>query len=232
MNKTNKKTYEKNRILPLVAIAVSAVALVTAVVSVATSGTKAKYTKAVPTRQVALTVNAELAASLEVKEHQLTGAYYDEYELSSDKLVESNTYVLMPGVDIPKDPFVRVTGKTEIPAYLYVEVVDTTGGNSDTYSYTVDSANWTTLKNDQNEDVTGKNGGKVYVYQNGTKLTDANTSNDSWTVGILTDDKITVKPGLDVSSDYSSATLTFYAYMAQAVDGKTAYEIFRTQLAS
>ncbi len=100
MNKTNKKAYEKNRILPLVAIAVSAVALVTAVVSVATSGTKAKYTKAVTTQQVALTVNADLAASLEVKEHQLTGDYYDEYELSSDTLVESNAYVLMPGVSV------------------------------------------------------------------------------------------------------------------------------------
>ena len=232
MNKTNRNRDRNKQIVPIVAIALSAVVLLTGIILIVSSGTKAKYKETVHAGDVAVTVNANLASVLEVKEHQAVRGETGEYSLSSDIEVASNSYVLMPGVDIPKDPFVRVTGKTEIPAYLYVEVVDTTGGNSDTYSYTVDSANWTTLKTDQNEDVTGKNGGKVYVYQNGTKLTDANTSNGPLTVGILTDDKITVKPGLDVSSDYSSATLTFYAYMAQAVDGKTAYEIFRTQLAS
>ena len=227
MNKTNKKTYEKNRILPLVAIAVSAVALVTAVVSVATSGTKAKYTEAVPKWQVALTVNAELAASLEVKEHQLTGDYYDEYELSSDTLVESNAYVLMPGVSIPKDPKVYVTGKTSIPAYLYVEVVDSTdlvtSGENAAFVYSL-TDDWTKLT-----EVTGKNGGEVYVYN--TVLQTEGENVQDFEIPILTGNTITVTEKLNTGSGYSGS-LTFYAYMAQAVDGKTADEIFRTQLAS
>ena len=232
MNKTNRNRDRNKQIIPLAAIALSAVVLLTGVVSIATSGTKAKYKETVHAGDVAVTVNANLASLLEVKEHQAVRGDTGEYSLSSGTEVTSNSYVLMPGVDIPKDPFVRVAGKTEIPAYLYIEVIDETGGSFDTYSYTVDSANWTPLKTDEYADVTGKNGGKVYVYRNGTKLTDVNMTNGTLTAGILTDDKITVKPGLDVSSDYSSATLTFYAYMAQAVDGKTAYEIFRTQLAS
>ena len=223
MNKTNKKAYEKNRILPLVAIAVSAVALVTAVVSVATSGTKAKYTKAVPTRQVALTVNAELAASLEVKEHQLTGDYYDEYELSSDTLVESNAYVLMPGVSIPKDPKVYVTGKTSIPAYLYVEVVDSTylvtSGENAAFVYSL-TDDWTKLT-----EVTGKNGGEVYVYN--TVLQTEGENVQDFEIPILTGNTITVTEKLNKGSNYSG-TLTFYAYMAQKVDAQDQATTFGT----
>ena len=223
MNKTNKKTYEKNRILPLVAIAVSAVALVTAVVSVATSGTKAKYTKAVTTQQVALTVNADLAASLEVKEHQLTGDYYDEYELSSDTLVESNAYVLMPGVSIPKDPKVYVTGKTSIPAYLYVEVVDSTNlvtsGENAAFVYSL-TGDWTKLT-----EVTGKNGGEVYVYN--TVLQTEGENVQDFEIPILTGNTITVTEKLNMGSDYPG-TLTFYAYMAQNVDAQDQETTFRT----
>ena len=224
MNKTNKKAYEKNRILPLVAIAVSAVALVTAVVSVATSGTKAKYTKAVTTRQVALTVNANLAASLEVKEHQLTGDYYDEYELSSDTLVESNAYVLMPGVSIPKDPKVYVTGKTSIPAYLYVEVVDSTNlvtsGENAAFVYSL-TDDWTKLT----AGVTGKNGGEVYVYN--TVLQTEGENVQDFEIPILTGNTITVTEKLNMGSDYPG-TLTFYAYMAQKVDAQDQETTFRT----
>ena len=223
MNKTNKKAYEKNRILPLVAIAVSAVALVTAAVSVATSGTKAKYTKAVTTQQVALTVNADLAASLEVKEHQLTGDYYDEYELSSDTLVESNAYVLMPGVSIPKDPKVYVTGKTSIPAYLYVEVVDSTNlvtsGENAAFVYSL-TGDWTKLT-----EVTGKNGGEVYVYNTVLQTEGENVQNLE--IPILTGNTITVTEKLNKGSNYSG-TLTFYAYMAQKVDAQDQATTFRT----
>ena len=223
MNKTNKKAYEKNRILPLVAIAVSAVALVTAVVSVATSGTKAKYTKAVTTQQVALTVNADLAASLEVKEHQLTGDYYDEYELSSDTLVESNAYVLMPGVSIPKDPKVYVTGKTSIPAYLYVEVVDSTylvtSGENAAFVYSL-TDDWTKLT-----EVTGKNGGEVYVYN--TVLQTEGENVQDFEIPILTGNTITVTEKLNKGSNYSGS-LTFYAYMAQKVDAQDQATTFGT----
>ena len=223
MNKTNKKAYEKNRILPLVAIAVSAVALVTAAVSVATSGTKAKYTKAVTTQQVALTVNADLAASLEVKEHQLTGDYYDEYELSSDTLVESNAYVLMPGVSIPKDPKVYVTGKTSIPAYLYVEVVDSTNlvtsGEDAAFVYSL-TGDWAKLT-----EVTGKNGGEVYVYN--TVLQTEGENVQDFEIPILTGNTITVTEKLNKGSNYSGS-LTFYAYMAQKVDAQDQATTFGT----
>ena len=47
MNKTNRNRDRNKQIIPLAAIALSAVVLLTGVVSIATSGTKAKYRQTV-----------------------------------------------------------------------------------------------------------------------------------------------------------------------------------------
>lgn len=66
-------------------------------------------------------------------------------------------YTLMPGVDIPKDPHVVVTGKSNIPAYLFIEVVDTSVDDALIYEVNTDVWQETTLKNPDH-------GGKMYVY--------------------------------------------------------------------
>ena len=66
---------------------------------------------------------------------------------SSDAQTTSGfSYKLIPGVTLPAAPYVEITGKAEIPAYLYIEVKNT----NDDVSLTFDNS-WTLLSG-----VTGK----------------------------------------------------------------------------
>jgi len=68
------------------------------------------------------TVDARLAATLEVRESAAQRQSDGTYELTGETAQSGNSYVLLPGVDIPKDPKVVITGKTEIPAHLKLTV--------------------------------------------------------------------------------------------------------------
>ena len=66
-------------------------------------------------------LKADLAKDIIVYEHVAIRQPDGSYELDSSAVTEDGqTYMLMPGVDIYKDPTVRVTGYTGIPAYLFV----------------------------------------------------------------------------------------------------------------
>lgn len=66
-------------------------------------------------------LKADLAESITVYEHVANRQTDGSYELDSSAITEEGqTYMLMPGVDIKKDPTVRVTGYTGVPAYLFV----------------------------------------------------------------------------------------------------------------
>lgn len=80
------------------------------------------------TKEGQFTVSAELATSLVVQESQVRRLANGKYEPLNGTTTESITYTLMPGVDIPKDPHVVITGKTPIPACLYITVTDSTNG--------------------------------------------------------------------------------------------------------
>ena len=220
MNKTNRNRDRNKQIIPLAAIALSAVVLLTGVVSIATSGTKAKYRQTVQAGDVAVTVNADLASGLAVLEHPAVRNADGSYIVNKRAApVSSTSYELMPGVSNEKDPYVKITGKTEIPAYLYVEAVDPTGlvttGDGAVFRYSL-TADWTKL-----DGVTGRYGGTVYYY-NGT------LSTGDQTISILLDDRFTVTGQFDNTS-FQSGTLTFYAYLAQIVDSNTADQTFRAQ---
>ncbi|MBQ9901982.1 MAG: hypothetical protein IJM51_06315 [Clostridia bacterium] len=205
-------------------LALSLTAVLAGMTAIAFSGASANYKQRRPVTQVpaTITVNANLAAGLAIKEHAATRQDSGVYSLGGDETT-GNRYILMPGVDIPKDPFVLVTGKTAIPAYLYVEVVDGTG-MSGTFTYSLTS-DWNELN------VNGKHGGTVYVYRNGTPISDSNTEGGTLNVPILEGNKITISNSFDVTSQLESTNaLSFYAYMAQAVD--TPDNIYNTQLAS
>lgn len=218
---------EQNRKTIRMALLVLSILIVAAgAVTIASSGrASAKYRqqKVASTVPVTVNVSANLAAGLEIKEHAATRQDSGVYSLGDDT-TSGNRYILMPGVDIPKDPFVLVTGKTAIPAYLYVEVVDDTG-MSGTFTYSLTS-DWNELIS-----VNGKHGGKVYVYRNGTPISDSNTDGGTLNVSILEGNKITISDSFDVTSQLASTNaLSFYAYMAQAVG--TAEDIYNSQLAS
>ena len=69
---------------------------------------------------------ASLAENVILQEHTAQQQADGSYQLT-EPFVTGNDYVLIPGLDIPKDPHILIEGKTNIPAYLFVEVVDALG---------------------------------------------------------------------------------------------------------
>ena len=135
-----------------------------------------------------------------------------------------DTYLLIPGYDIKKDPNIVITGKTTIPAYLFVEVVDQIG--NDAVKWQIDTANWDELKNSENQNVVGNNGGKVYVYK--TPLTDTNVPAS---INVLNEQKITVGQHLNCDGGTITGGLTFYVKLIEKVgdaDAIKAYGGYKT----
>lgn len=126
------------------------------------------------------------------------------YTLDNSTKVNSNSYSILPGVNIPKNPTVDVVGLEE-HAYLYIKV---TGTLPNGLSYSIDPANWTALA--------GYDG--VYVYS-GTNAENniikaTNAAPKTFPATILTDNQIVVADSYDGTSD--NITLSFDAYMVQA----------------
>jgi len=118
------------------------------------------------------------------------------YNLVTANRVQGNSYTVLPDTVLDKDPTIHITGRTNTPAFLYVEIVDNTGGDIEWE----EADCW-----DELAGANGQNGGVVYKYT-GT-IADGN-------IGILKDDKVTVAKAPNLGS--SGKTLEFYAYMAQA----------------
>lgn len=157
-----------------------------------------KYIKDIPVEGT-VTLHADLADSMVLVESKAQkDPYNGSYSLTAAE-TNSNQYVLLPGLDVPKDPKIRIEGKSDIPAYLYVEVISTLP-TTVTYSLT---DQWTYLE------LTGPNGGKIYGYN-----TVLDGSVEKLTVSILQDNMLYVSDKLERSAQ---GTLTFYAYMAQKV---------------
>lgn len=173
-----------------------------------------------------VTFTAKLADNLVLLEHEAVRQPNGEYTLDKDKTVTENYYHLLPGLDIPKDPYVQVTGKTDIPAFLYVEVVKEL--TDEALMYTIDPKHWLLL-----EGFGGKNGGMVYVFtvdtHNPAEIGEEFNSNP---VNILTNDILVVRQNLKHST--AADKLKFYACMGEttssdAVDlTEKAKEVYKT----
>lgn len=163
----------------------------------------AKYIKDIPfTGNV--TFKADLAETFTLTETQAVRQTDGSYILSGEQVTQ-NTYILMPGVDVPKDPKITITGKTTVPAYLYVEICPDLPA---TVTYGI-MPHWKALG------IKGPHGGDVYVYAypDGTVIILDGTVKDL-TIRILDKDTLYVSDQLDRGT---TATMTFYGYMAQQV---------------
>ena len=145
-----------------------------------------------------------------LKEHIAAKQPNGSYKLTdalTNKTTTGNDYYVLPRTDLPKDPFITITGKTNAPAYLYVEVVD---GLPAGMHYNMASC-WTRL-----EGVTGNNGGVIYVYNNGTPIDENSTGLEN--IAIIAGNTIKVDdvPGL---AEGQKVSLSFYAYLGQASVG-------------
>ncbi len=160
----------------------------------------AKYIKDVPfTGNV--TFKADLVEKFTLTETKAVRQTSGSYILSGEQVTQ-NTYTLMPGVDVPKNPMVKITGKTAVPAYLYVEVCPDLPA---TVTYKI-ADHWTDLG------ITGPHGGDVYVY---TSVLDGTVKD--LTLPIIDKEILYVSDTLDRGT---TATMTFYGYMAQQVSGR------------
>ena len=145
-----------------------------------------------------------------LKEHEANDDDLDGVYVLGTNEVDGKEYTVLPGVDLPKDPFVKTAEALKLDAYVFIEVVDETGSN---VHFTVDTDKWTAL--------TGKtepNGGQVYVMKANGGIAEAGAKLGP--ISILKANsagkEITVDNAVitDAASQFSGK-LTFYGYMIQ-----------------
>lgn len=155
-----------------------------------------------------------------LKEHEILDANKDgAYELGSNEVL-GNVYTVYPEIDIPKDPFIRLSNLND-EAYLYVEVVGEK--SSDFY--------WSFNNNWLETNLAGKNGGTVYAYKgNSLEVVALNeTTGKDFMVYILSGIDGSENGGIEVSKNFSadnSIELKFYGYLAQAQGFKDYLEAY------
>lgn len=145
--------------------------------------------------------------NLVVKEHKAADENHDGVYTLDEQEVVKNEYTVLPGVDLPKDPFIKTTENLQLDAYVFVEVVDKTGTN---LHAEVDSALWTELSKK-----TGPNGGKVYVMKDNGGI--AKAGEQLKPVSILAGNKVTVDNAsvTDAAAQFGG-DIKFYGYLIQA----------------
>lgn len=177
-----------------------------------------KYVKTMP-HSGTVTFTARLAEKVELWEHEAVRQNNGSYSLDGSKTVRQNSYVLIPGLDIAKDPYVQITGKTDVPAHLYVEIVTDTIDRYDgqpvvTYA---PGGDWKLSER------ASQHGGTVYVYTGGSDsaltLTSANTP--AGPIYILADKQIRVSQHAkyaDNTTNGDTDMMKIYAYLVEAAN--------------
>ena len=170
------------------------------------------YAKYVTERSLTgtLTVHANIGTVI-VQEHKVTEPQSDGSYTLSGETTDSNTYsVVLPGLDLPKDPHVVISGVTaDIPVYVFIKVENNTLPNTMTYE----------LRDDW-KSVDGHAGVYVYSDTNGP----VQVTGDR-TVYILTNNEIVVSQEL-LHSTVGDWELSFSACMKQYVTGQSAKQIY------
>lgn len=198
-------------------ISIIIVCILVVLVAVATGGVYSKYKQTLTLNPTSLTVSSgKLANVFTLQEHKAVQNSNGTYSLGTD-IVLSNSYRVLPGVALPKDPYFTISGKSKVVSYLYVEVIDNSTGADLSYSLT---DKWMDLN------LIGEKGGKVYVYTddgNSATLLKEDFSADK--LFILQSNQITVNkannPNLEVA-------LSFYGYLAQASLANNAKDVYTT----
>ena len=154
---------------------------------------------------------------LELFEHVATKNNDGTYTLAEATTTEGNSYVVMPGVNLPKDPTVNVKAASGA-YYLFVEVTKGAKVDGDTLGYTVDGSKWIRLNIE---------GREVYAYTtDGTNPAILNTPVSN--AHVLTGDTITVSrdEAKIAALTADNANLTFKAYACQAAGFENAAAAF------
>lgn len=175
-------------------------------------GLYAKYTVSASASNSARV--ADGLPAIELKEHEAT-LKDGIYELDENKEVTENKYQrVIPGVDISKDPFIRLNGTGEVDFVMYLRVTE-----KDFPTYTIGSGSEKAVTYDLTDNwlkVGTENGADVYQYvvDKNPFAFDAGTTYSDYVIKILKDDKLYVSEHY-VGND-QTFTLTFEAWLIQA----------------
>lgn len=136
-----------------------------------------------------------------------------KYEIKTGAATtQAITYDIMPGMVVPKDPYVTITQKTSVPAYLYIEVINNLSFSTKVdgkETLVIDPEHWLAINVD---------GRDIYVYTN-DGATPAIVTSDV-TANIIKDDKFTVNKDVEPTTLDADETLKFQAFLAQASIGE------------
>lgn len=149
--------------------------------------------------------------NIELKEHNYDPSTKKLLEGTANEVTSEDDYKIIPGTDLPKDPFVRIKDKSE-ECWVFVRVNEENWPESKV-TYTIDSA-WTAL-----DGVSG-----VY-WQEVESLVGGEEKNTE--LNILADKKVEVsealtKEEMEKIKAAGTPTLTFTAYAVQAENFDTA----------
>lgn len=117
--------------------------------------------------------------ALTLKEHvvsydKTTGKYTEDTATTSS----GQSYIVQPGVNIPKDPTVTLSNlDVNTGAYVFVGVK---GAATETFAWSVDNAVWTPVTKDGTQVMKGEY--KIYTLQTGVVTATAANNSTSWKV--------------------------------------------------
>lgn len=144
----------------------------------------------------------------------------------NDAVTKANTYKMIPGAVLAKDPYVTVKNNSEA-SYVFVEIIKSATYDDYMLEYTVDTTRWTLVaENDTTR-----------VYMTEQTATTADTD-----IAILAPETVTVDPDVTkqmmdnmIAGTVAKPTLTFKAYAIQSANLKddagdeiTDYEVIFT----
>lgn len=180
--------------------------LVISVVLVCTMAGAGVYAKYISSESVggSLTIQANLG-KIHVREHKLQRQENGIYTLNMAEETDGNSYHLVPGLDVPKDPWVDISGKSNMDAYVFIKVETNIPADSGV-SYQLRDC-WVA--------VAGAEG--IYVYSDANKQPIA--VNSDMNIEILKDNQLIVSQNLKMEGQ---TYLNFTAALSQVEAGMDA----------
>lgn len=199
---------KKRRITPLLVV------LLLLLIIGTTGTTVAKYIHSTQLSSK-VTFTAKLAESIKLLESKAIRNKDGSYTLETENAVNKNEYMLLPGLDVPKDPYITITGKTPIKAYLFLEVYYAIEDTAISFELTDD---WKPVMV-EGKQLVGQNNGMVYVYTAGKTDPVAidNTNCPASPLKIIKDDTVKVSQKLDTQkmTTFNNQHLDFYACLSE-----------------
>lgn len=182
-----------------------AIALVL-VVALAVGATYAYLTAQTEAVKNTFVVGALGDSNLTLEEHvvsydKTTGKYTESAETTSS----GQSYIVQPGVNIPKDPTVTLSNlDVNTGAYVFVGVK---GDATETFAWSVDNAVWTPVMKDGTQVMKGEY--KIYTLQTGVVTATAANNSTSWKVLKAGTDgtEITVSNNFALAEDQNADSL-------------------------